>query len=86
MKTTTVKQNQITLTLSDTQMKKIIRLQKIITCPRIVNFEYLKLKLNTEEITKEQIISSMLDKALEDIGRRGLAYEPIIEKIRQPQT
>ena len=86
MKTTTIKQNQITLTLSDTQMKKIIRLQKIVTCPRIVNFEHLKLKLNTEAITKEQIISSMLDKALADIGLKGLAFEPTIEKIRQPQT
>ena len=28
----------------------------------------------------------MLDKALADIGLKGLAFEPTIEKIRQPQT
>ena len=63
MKTTM--SNQITLTLSDSQMKKLSKLERLATLPRIVDFEYFKLKLNSEGITKEQIISAMLDSSLQ---------------------
>ena len=81
MKTTTIKPNQIILTLSDSQLKQLTKIEKIITRPRIVDFEYLCIKLNTEGMTKEQIISAILNKALADLNLLHIADRPTLRKL-----
>ena len=74
--------NQVTLTLSDTELKKLSRLQKFISYPRTLDFYSMSVKLKTEEITKEKIIHSLLTNAIDEIeDKLNIESIPYVQNI-----